>query len=67
LEPLSLDGKIDMTKKIKYKTHKESPFANTKNKFCFTKETKILSRGEFLTDDELIPLLVCNQNTIYPD
>jgi len=59
--------KIDMTNKIKYKTLKETPFATTKNEFHFTNETKIVSREEFLTEDDLIPLLVCNQHQIYPD
>jgi hypothetical protein len=53
--------------KVKYKTIKETPFATTKNKFHFTNKTKIVSKEEFLTEDDLIPLLVCNQYRIYPD
>lgn len=67
MAPLLSDGETDMINQIKYKTLKETPFADTKNKFRFTNETKIVSRKEFLTDDELIPLLVCNQYKIYPD
>lgn len=67
MEPLLSDGKTDMINQIKYKTLKETPFANTKNKFRFTNETNIVSREEFLIDDELTPLLVCNQYKIYPD
>lgn len=46
---------------MKYKTVKETP--SLKN----TCSIKIVDKYEFLADDDLIPLLVCNQFRIYPD
>lgn len=51
---------------MKYKTLKETPFALSDNK-SFTKQTKVVSRKEFLKVDKSIPLLVTNQYQIYPE
>lgn len=51
---------------MKYKTLKETPFAILGSK-SFTKQTKVVSRKEFLKVDKSIPLLVTNQYQIYPE
>lgn len=46
---------------MKYKTVENSP------KLRDMSSIKLVSKAEFLQDDDLLPLLVCNQYRIYPD
>ena len=52
---------------IKYKTLRITPFVTEKEKFDYTRVTKIVDRDRFLEIDDLTPLLVANQYRIYPD